>query len=57
MDVHANECQTDRCRVGVVGALTAVDVVVRRAILVFALLVTHDFECAVGDNLVDVHVN
>ena len=40
-----------------VGTLTAVSVVVRRAILIFALFVAHDFERTVSDNLIDIHVN
>ena len=56
MDVHADERQADRCRVSVVCALSTVHVVVRRAILVFALVVSEDFERAVSDHLVGVHV-
>ena len=42
--------------IGVVGGLRAVDVIVRVAVLVLALLVAHQLERAVGDHLVGVHV-
>ena len=45
-----------RGRVRVVRGLRQVDVVVRAAVLVFALLVAHQLERAVGDHLVRVHV-
>ena len=43
--------------VHVVGRLAAVAVVVGVAVLVLALLVSHDFEGAVGNHLVGVHVH
>ena len=42
--------------ISVVGRLRAVDVVVRGEVLEFALLVTHDLEGTVADDLVGVHV-
>ena len=42
--------------IGVVGGLRSVRVIVRAAVLVFALRVAHQFERAVGDDLVRVHV-
>ena len=42
--------------VGVVGGLRQIDVVIGVAVFVFALLVAHQFEGDVGDDLVGVHV-
>ena len=50
------QAEVDCGRVGVVGGLCAVDMVVRRAILVFAAFVPHDFESPVGYDLVGVHI-
>ena len=46
-----------RRRIDVVGRLSAVDVVVGITILIFSLLVAHDFQCAVGDDLIGIHVH
>ena len=45
-----------RSRVGVVGGLRFVDVVVRVAVVVFAFFVAEDFQGTVGDDFVGVHV-
>ena len=55
--VHTDDGETDGCGVHVVGRLSAVHVVIGVAILVFALLVAHEFERTVGDDLVGVHVH
>ena len=51
-----HDAELDRGRIGVVGGLRAIDVVVRVEILVFAFAVAEQFERAVGDDLVGVHV-
>ena len=56
LDVAERHADVERGRVGVVGGLRAVDVVVRAAVRVLALLVAHQLEGAVGDHLVGVHV-
>ena len=56
LEVRGIEPQVDGRRVGVVGRLRAVDVVVGRAVLVLAAAMAHDLERAVGDHLVGVHV-
>ncbi len=56
LEVRGVETHVDGRRIGVVGRLRAVHVVVGRAELVFAALVAHDFEGAVGDHFVGVHV-
>ena len=48
--------QLQRRRIDVVGRLAHVHVLVRVQVLVFAALVTEQFEGAVGDHLVGVHV-
>ncbi|RMS05731.1 hypothetical protein ALP75_200843 [Pseudomonas syringae pv. actinidiae] len=50
------QTQTDRGRVGVVGRLRHVHVVVGVQVFVFALLETHGFQCDVGDDFVGIHV-
>ena len=55
--VHADDGQTDGRRIDVVGRLSAVDMVVGIAILILTFLVAHDFQGAVGDDLVGVHVD
>ena len=55
--IHTNQSQTDRGWVNVVGALSTVAMVVRRAELIVTLLVTHDFECTVSNHLVGIHIN
>ena len=57
MGIHANQSQADRSWVNIVGALTAVAMVVRRAELIISLLVTHNLEGTVSDYLVGVHVD
>ena len=52
-EVHADVYGS---RVSVVGRLRAIHMVVWRAILVFAALVTHDFESAIGNYLIGIHV-
>ena len=42
--------------ISVVGALAAVHVVIGAAVLIFACLVTHYLQCAVGYHFVGVHV-
>src|SRR5471032_3318563 len=54
--VTKQQAQTDRRRVGVVGRLRHVHVVVRVQVLVFALLVTHGLQRDVGDDFVGIHV-
>src|SRR5476649_652216 len=54
--VTQQQAQTDRRRVGVVGRLRHVHVVVRVQVLVFALLVTHGLQRDVGDDFVGIHV-
>ena len=54
--VAERHADVQRRRIGVVGGLRAVDVIVRIAVLVLALLVAHQLERAVGDHLVGVHV-
>ena len=55
-EVRGIKSEVDRRRVGVVGRLRAVDMVVGRAVLVFAAGVPHDLQRTVGDHLVGVHV-
>ncbi|MNF77573.1 hypothetical protein D3C84_597230 [compost metagenome] len=50
------QAQADRGRVGVVGGLRHVHVVVRVQVLVLTLLLAHGLESDVGDYLVGVHV-
>ena len=50
------QTQADRGRVGVVGRLRHVHVVVGVQVLVFALLVTHGLQRDVGDDFVGIHV-
>ncbi len=57
MLVHADESVAEGAGIGVVRGLGAVHVVVRGAVLVFALLVPHQFQGAVGDHLVRIHVH
>ncbi|MNE31953.1 hypothetical protein D3C80_1255460 [compost metagenome] len=54
--VTEQQTQTDRCRVGVVGRLRHVHVVVRVQVLILAFLVTHGLQCDVGDDFVGIHV-
>ena len=42
--------------IGIVGRLTAIDMVVGRAIGILASLVTHDLEGTVGDHLIGIHI-
>ena len=51
-EVRGIKSEVDRRRVGVVGRLRAVDMVVGRAVLVFAARVPHDLQRPVGDHLV-----
>ena len=55
-EVRGVEPEVDGRRVGVVGRLRTVDVVVGRAVLIFAARVPHDLQRTVGDDLVGVHV-
>ena len=55
--VHANQGQTYGGRINVVGTLTAVTVIVRIAVLIVALLVTHNLKGTVGYHLVGIHVD
>ena len=50
------QCDAHGRRVGVVGRLREIDVVVRVAVVVFALVVAEQFERPVGNHLVGVHV-
>ncbi|MNZ69560.1 hypothetical protein D3C78_878640 [compost metagenome] len=54
--VTQQQAQADRGRVGVVGRLRHVHVVVRVQVLVLALLVAHGLQRDVGDYFVGVHV-
>ncbi|MNI06407.1 hypothetical protein D3C73_593860 [compost metagenome] len=54
--VTEQQTQTDRRRVGVVGRLRHVHVVVRVQVLILAFLVTHGLQCDVGDDFVGIHV-
>ena len=54
--VTQQQAQTDGRRVGVVGRLRHVDVVVRVQVLVFALLMAHGLQRDVGDDFVGIHV-
>ena len=56
LEVRSVETEVDSRGVRVVGRLRAVHVVVRREVLELTLLVTHDLERAVADDLVGVHV-
>ena len=56
LEVRSIEAEVDSRWVGIVGGLGAVDVVVRGEVLEFALLVTHDLQGTVADDLVSVHV-
>ena len=51
-----DEGDAEGCRIGVVGGLRAVHVIVRAHVLILALLVPHRFERDVRDDLVHVHV-
>ena len=55
-EVRGVESQMDGRRIGVVGRLRAVDVVVGRAVLIFTAVVTHNLQRTVGNHLVGVHV-
>ena len=55
--VHTDERIAESRGVGVIGTLRAVDMVVRRAVLVFAATVTHEFQRTVSNHFVGVHVN
>ena len=57
MLVHADERVAEGAGIGVVRGLGAVHVVVRGAVLVLTLLVPHQFQGAVGDHLVGIHVH
>ena len=50
------QSQPEGCWIGIVGGLGTVDVVVGVAILVIALFMTHDFQGAIGNNLIGVHI-
>ena len=56
LEVGGIETEVDGRGVSVIGRLRAVDVVVRREVLELALLVAHDLEGTVADDLVGVHV-
>lgn len=56
LEVRSIEPEVDRRRIGIVRRLRAVDVVVRREVLELTLLVTHDLEGTVADDLVGVHI-
>ena len=55
--VHAHESIAECGGISIVGALGAVHMVVGGAVLVLALVVAHEFEGAVRDNFVCVHVH
>ena len=57
VSVHTDERQANGGRIHIIGTLTAVAMVVRRAILILALLVSHDFQGTVGDDLVGIHID
>ena len=57
LPVHPYEGVAEGGRVGIVRRLGAVDMVIGGAELVLALFVSHQFEGAVCDNLVGVHVD
>ena len=56
LEVRSIEPEVDRRRIGIVRRLRAVDVVVRREVLELTLLVTHELEGTVADDLVGVHI-
>ena len=56
LQMRSVHTQVNSRRVGVVGRLRTVHVVVGRAVLVFAVLMAHDLQRAVGDHFVGVHV-
>ena len=56
LEVGGIEPEVDGRGISVIGRLRAVDVVVRGEVLELALLVTHDLEGTVADDLVGVHV-
>ena len=51
-----DETELERCRIGIVGRLREVHMVIGVAILVFALIVAHYLQCTVGNHFVYVHV-
>ena len=55
--VHTDNGQADGGGIDIIGRLSAVDVVVGIAILILTLLVPHDLECAVGNDLIGIHVH
>ncbi len=54
--VAEQQAQTNRRRIGVVGGLRHVHVVVRVQVLILALGMAHRFQAKVGDHLVGIHV-
>ena len=56
LEVRSVETEVDSRGVCVVGRLRAVHVVVRREVLELTLLVAHDLERTVADDLVGIHV-
>jgi hypothetical protein len=56
LGVAERHADMHRAGIGIIGGLRAVHVIVRITVFVFAFLVSHQLERAVGDHLVRVHV-
>ena len=50
------ESNVDGGGISIVGRLRAVDMIVRRTVLILSALMPHQFQCPVGNHFIDIHV-